>query len=137
MSRLSKLSISTTFLYLLMYNNVTSANTVQIISADLHNNSSNIWSISVTLKHEDKGWEHFADTWRVVSAKGDMLGKRVLHHPHENEQPFTRSLAGIHVPKAMKVIYIEAHDKVHGWSEKRLKIDLNKAVNGRLTVNAK
>ena len=121
-------------LNLMLISNLTLANSVEILAAELHNNSLNNWSVSITLKHEDKGWDHFADNWRVVTEKGVILGDRVLYHPHVNEQPFTRSLAGVVVPKGISIIYIEAHDKVHGWTKKTLKVDLNKAVNGRLKL---
>lgn len=121
-------------LILMLTVNVTLANQVEILAADFHNNSSNNWSVSITLKHEDKGWDHFADNWRVVTEKGDVLGDRVLYHPHVSEQPFTRSLAGVVVPNGVSIVYIEAHDKVHGWSKKIMKVDLSKAVNGRLKL---
>lgn len=113
---------------------IASAGEVDVLIADFHNNSANNWSVSVTLKHNDKGWDHFADSWRIVSEKGDMLGNRVLYHPHVNEQPFTRSLGGVVVPKGINIVYIEAHDKVHGWAADRLKVDLSKAVDGRIKV---
>jgi hypothetical protein len=59
-----------------------------------------------------------------VSEDGKVLGERTLYHPHVNEQPFTRTLSGLNIPAATKRIYIEAHDKVHGWSKDRLLIDL-------------
>ena len=55
-------------------------------------------TFSVTLEHADEGWSHYADQWEVLSLDGNLLGKRVLHHPHENEQPFTRSLSGVAIP---------------------------------------
>jgi hypothetical protein len=80
----------------------------------------------VTLKHADTGWEHYADAWRVLSPSGEELGKRVLYHPHVDEQPFTRSLGNINIPADLTEVYIEAHDKVHGWNPQRLKVPLKK-----------
>ena len=34
----------------------------------------------------------------VCTPDGKVLGYRKLHHPHENEQPFTRSLSGVEIP---------------------------------------
>lgn len=114
------------------------AGDVVIIAADLKHQGNNIWSLNVTLKHDDTGWDHYADNWRLVDAKGNILGDRVLYHPHVNEQPFTRSLNAIQIPEsAMKqgdTLYIDAHDKVHGWTKKRLSLDLNQVKNGRLKV---
>ena len=81
--------------------------------------SGNAWSFSVTLSHPDTGWDHYADGWEVVDAEGNQLGERPLAHPHENEQPFTRSQSGIVIPEDMSVVYIRARDNVHGWYEER------------------
>ena len=92
------------------------------------------WTANVTLEHGDTGWKHYADAWRVVDSKGNELGKRTLWHPHVDEQPFTRSLSGIKIPAKTKMVYIEAHDKVHGWSKDRVMVDLSKASGKRYKV---
>lgn len=85
------------------------------------------WTVSVTLQHADTGWDHYADGWRVVTADGKVLGHRTLYHPHVNEQPFTRNLSGITIPAGTNVVFIEAHDKVHGWNKDRLEVNLQQA----------
>lgn len=109
------------------------ANEVKIVSAEFQQARNGTWSVNVGLLHEDSGWHHYADIWRVVDEQGNVLGERVLLHPHENEQPFVRGTDGVEIPRG-SVIYIEAHDRVHGWTEDRLEIDLDKVENGRLTV---
>ena len=50
------------------------------------------WTFSVTVRHNDEGWDHYADIWQVLHPEtGEVLGERVLLHPHDTEQPFTRS----------------------------------------------
>jgi len=101
------------------------ADDVMIKKVELRRSKSgSSWTFHVTLKHNDTGWSHYADAWQVVDEDGKVLGKRVLYHPHENEQPFTRSLSGVNVPEDA-IIYVEAHDKVHGWSKDRVKIDFD------------
>ena len=112
------------------------AGEVKILAADFHHNSNNRWTVSVTLKHHDTGWDHYADEWRLVDENGNVLADRVLFHPHM-EQPFTRSLGGVQLPKGISTIYVEAHDKVHGWAPHRLKVDMSKSKNGELGVEAK
>jgi hypothetical protein len=73
------------------------------------------WRFSVTVRHADEGWEHYADAWRVVAPDGSVLGVRELLHPHVTEQPFTRSLAGLVVPADIDHVRIEARDSRHGW----------------------
>ena len=125
-----------TGLLILIFINTVYADDVKIFVVEFHNNEGNQWSVDVTLKHGDTGWDHYADNWRIVDDKGNILGNRVLYHPHVDEQPFTRSLSGVKVPEGTTIVYVEAHDKVHGWTPNRLKIDLNKVSRGRVRVNA-
>ena len=123
------------FLVLTMLN-IAKADDVKILAADFQRSGNNQWSVNVTLTHADSGWDHYADDWRVVDADGNILGDRVLLHPHEDEQPFTRSVGGVTVPEGVTIVYIEAHDMVHGWTPNRLTVDLSKANNGRLRVQS-
>ena len=82
------------------------------------------WRADVTLRHADSGWDHYADAWRVVDGAGNVLATRKLWHPHVDEQPFTRSQGDIKIPDSIRFVYVEAHDKVHGWSPDRVKVDL-------------
>lgn len=75
------------------------------------------WTFDVTLRHGDTGWDHYADGWRVLDEKSQELGLRTLVHPHENEQPFTRSLGGVAIPAGTKQVFIQARDNVDGWAE--------------------
>ena len=85
------------------------------------------WTVAVTLQHADSGWDHYADGWRIVAPDGTVLGHRTLYHPHVNEQPFTRNLANVMIPSGINTVYIEAHDKVHGWNPHRLEVNLQQA----------
>lgn len=82
------------------------------------------WVFNVTLKHGDTGWDHYADAWRVVTEDGKELGTRTLYHPHVDEQPFTRSLGDVTIPADVNAVYIEAHDKVHGWGKQRYRVKI-------------
>ncbi|PRY23763.1 hypothetical protein CLV78_104255 [Aliiruegeria haliotis] len=77
------------------------------------------WTFSVTLRHGDTGWDDYADGWRVLSPDGTVLGTRVLAHPHENEQPFTRSLGGVAIPEGLGEVVIEASTSPEGWGGER------------------
>ncbi|GIT90054.1 hypothetical protein JANAI62_04630 [Jannaschia pagri] len=79
--------------------------------------SANGWTFSVTVRHADTGWDHYADGWSVHAPDGTELGYRKLHHPHETEQPFTRSLGGVEIPDGIETVVIRAHDNVHGWGK--------------------
>ncbi len=112
------------------------ANEVEVVKVSIEP-SAHRWTFHVTLQHQDTGWEHYADGWRIVDEKGNLIGQRNLWHPHEKEQPFTRTLASVLVPKGTHVIFIEAHDKVHGWSKQRVRVDLRKDKGPRYVIRRK
>ena len=90
---------------------VTEAGEVEIVVAAARQEADGAYRFSVTLRHADTGWDHYADKWDVVAPDGTVLGARVLLHPHQDEQPFTRGLSGVRVPKGVKRVAIRAHDK--------------------------
>lgn len=84
------------------------------------------WRFHVTVAHGDTGWDHYADKWEVVAPDGRVLGTRTLLHPHETEQPFTRSLGGVAVPEGVDRVTVRAHDSVHGTGGKEVTVDLTR-----------
>ena len=81
-------------------------------------------TFSVTLEHDDRGWHHYVNQWDVVTLDNQLLKSRVLHHPHENEQPFTRSLSGVQVPAGLSQVKIRARDSKHGYSAQEFIVDI-------------
>lgn len=83
------------------------------------------WRFDVTIRHPDTGWDHYADGWRVLDMQGNELGMRELLHPHETEQPFTRSLSGVTIPEGVTQVQIQARCNVDGWSADTTVVTLN------------
>jgi len=83
------------------------------------------WRFDVTVRHADEGWDHYADKWEVLAPDGTVLATRTLHHPHVNEQPFTRSLSGVAVPDGVSRVTLRAHDSVHGYGGAEVTVELN------------
>lgn len=79
------------------------------------------YHIDATVQHQDKGWDHYANAWQVLDTNGKVLGERVLHHPHDDEQPFTRSLT-LRIPASVKDIVVQAKDNVHGYGGKAVTV---------------
>ena len=88
--------------------------------------SPGVYNFSVTVKHADTGWKHYANKWDILDEKNNVLGTRTLYHPHEDEQPFTRSLGSVSIPESVKKVTIRAHDNVHKYGGKEITIELNK-----------
>jgi len=71
------------------------------------------YRFAVTVGHADAGWKHYADRFEVLAPDGAVLGTRVLLHPHDDEQPFTRDLGGVKVPPGVSRVTVRAWDNVH------------------------
>lgn len=84
------------------------------------------WDFSVTLEHPDTGWDHYADGWEIVDESGKVLGTRVLHHPHVQEQPFTRSLRNVMVPDGTRKVFVRVKCSEHGWKDMLHEVSLSR-----------
>ena len=101
---------------------VARAGEADVTGVDVSAEAEGRFRFEVTVRHDDEGWDHYADKWEVLSPDGAVLGTRVLLHPHENEQPFTRSLSGVAVPDGVREVTVRAHDKVHGFGGAELTV---------------
>ena len=111
---ISKIFLGTKFSFAVLMMVSANAGEVKIINATATQQVNDTWSISVTLQHDDAGWDHYANRWDVLDTDGNLLGSRMLLHPHINEQPFTRSLDSIEIPKSLTEVTIQANDSLHG-----------------------
>lgn len=83
------------------------------------------YNFSVTVRHDDDGWRHFADKWTILAPDSEtVLGERVLFHPHDDEQPFTRSLRAVLIPARYKQVRVRVHDRMHGWGSTDVVVDV-------------
>jgi len=92
------------------------------------------WTFQVTVAHPDTGWEDYADGWDVVLPDGTVLlpdagssFTRTLTHPHETEQPVTRSQSGLVIPVGVDQVVVRAHDIVDGFGGKTVTVFLDQA----------
>jgi TolB protein len=102
---------------------------VEFVVAELQSNGT--WRFTVTVRHPDTGWEDYADGWDVVLPDGTVVLSdenatftRLLLHPHETEQPFTRSQSGLEIPEGITTVTVRAHDIVDGWGGQTVTLDL-------------
>ena len=93
--------------------------------------SDGLWTFHVTVRHPDTGWEDYADGWDVVLPDGTVVKPdpnspftRLLTHPHETEQPFTRSLSGIEIPAGLTTVIVRARCTQHGLGTVVVEVDL-------------
>lgn len=96
----------------------------RVVHAEASANGDGSYTVSATVRHGDTGWDHYADNFEVLAPDGTMLARRVLYHPHVDEQPFTRSAGDVVVPPGIKSVIVRAHDKVHGYGKGTVTIKL-------------
>ena len=90
-----------------------------------------IWTFHVTVSHPDTGWKDYANGWDVVLPDKTVVKTniddgftRVLWHPHETEQPFTRGQSGLKIPSTIEKVRVRAHDLVNGFGGKEVVVNL-------------
>ena len=106
---------------------------VEYVKATMASNGT--WRFDVTVRHNDEGWDHYADAWRVADPRtGEVLGERILAHPHETEQPFTRSQSGITIPSDLSQVLVQAKCNVHGFGGREILVDLSQPEGDGYTV---
>lgn len=107
----------------------------QVTWVDVTARADGTYAFAVTVRHDDTGWDHYADAWEVVDPRTDeVLATRELLHPHETEQPFTRSLDGVLLPEDVTVVLVRARCNVHGFGGRTVTIDLTVAEGEGYTV---
>ena len=84
------------------------AGEADVVDVAVRSSPDGAFHFDVTVRHADAGWKHYADAFEIVGPKGSVLGTRVLLHPHETEQPFTRSLGGVRVPVGIGAVDVRA-----------------------------
>ncbi|MEM1365826.1 MAG: hypothetical protein AAGH82_08765 [Pseudomonadota bacterium] len=95
-----------------------------VINVVVRERADGTYLFDVTVQHADEGWEHYANAFEIVGPDGNVLGTRVLAHPHVEEQPFTRSLSRVEIPAGLTEVTVRAVDSVHGIGGKTMLIAL-------------
>lgn len=86
--------------------------------------SNNLCRFKITVQHNDEGWEHYAKHVEILNMNRDkLLGSRLFHHPHVQEQPFTRT-ATVLFKEPVDQVIIRAFDTVHEFGGKELVVEI-------------
>ena len=100
----------------------------QVVNVRAVQKDKELWRFDVTVRHNDEGWEHYADAWQVVQPSDKkVLAERILAHPHVSEQPFTRSQSGVSIPATLTVVSVRAKCNVHGFGGREITVDLSRS----------
>lgn len=113
-----------TFLILLLVTAQTAFADNATITGVRTSQTDGLWTFDVTITHEDTGWGHFSDAWRILDKEGKEIGLRTLIHPHVDEQPLTRSLSGIQLPPGTTEVGIQTRDTMNGWASQITDVEI-------------
>ena len=90
------------------------AGDADVIHVDIRERTRGVYDLDVTVRSRDTGWSRYADRIEALGPDGAVLGTRILEHPHETEQPFTRDLYDLRVPAGIARITVRARFKPTG-----------------------
>ncbi len=102
------------------------AGEADVVDVTVNCRSNSICDFSVTVRHADEGWDHYADGWEVMTLDGKSLAIRELLHPHDNEQPFTRSIEDVEIPEDIAKVVVRARDSRHLYGGKEITVKIPK-----------
>ncbi len=102
----------------------TSLEFAQVTQVVATQQSSGSWCFNTSVRHNDQGWDHYADRWEILDLAGNQLGYRSLGHPHDNEQPFARSRCKISIPSKISKVIVRAKCNKHGFGGKAFIVNL-------------
>lgn len=100
------------------------AGEADVVDVKVRRNSTGTYDFDITVKSVDKGWDYYADAFEVLGPDGRVLGRRILLHPHETEQPFTRDLYGVSIPAGVTQVTVRARHKPRGYDGATLQVKL-------------
>ncbi len=81
-----------------------------------------IYQITVTVQHQDTGWDNYVDAWQIVAPDGDILGTRIIFEPRLDKTTHVTGLAGVVIPEEIKEVTIRAHNVAEGYSGQPLTV---------------
>lgn len=100
------------------------ASEADVLDVEVIDKGDNRYTFNVTIRHEDTGWDHYADRWEILNLQEEIIAVRSLRHPHMKQESFTRSLPFVPVHQDTKEIKVRAHCSVDGFTGKQVVIKL-------------
>lgn len=102
------------------------AGEADVVAVNVRRSAPGAYDFDVTIRSVDRGWDHYADAFEVLAPDGTLLGRRVLAHPHETEQPFTRELYGVRIPPQIERVTVRARHKPKGYDGRNVTVAVPK-----------
>ncbi len=91
--------------------------TATVVARDADN-----FDFDVTVSSPYDTPQRYADGFRVTGKGGEIYGERKLWHDHATEQPFTRDLHGVRIPRAVRGVVVQARDQKFGYGGRTVEL---------------
>lgn len=95
-----------------------------VISVKVRASGSDRFDFDVTISSPYDSPQRYADGFRAMSVDGHVFGERKLLHDHADEQPFTRDLYGVSIPRTIRFVVVQARDQKYGYGGRTARITL-------------
>lgn len=95
-----------------------------VLAAKVRASGADVFDFDVTVSSPYDTVARYADAFRVVGPDGMVFGERVLLHDHAGEQPFTRDLHGVKIPRGIRSVVVQARDQRYGYGGKTVRVQL-------------
>jgi len=89
-----------------------------VVAVKIRAHASGNFDFDVTVSSPYDSPGRYADAFRVAGTDGKIYGERVLLHDHAEEQPFTRDLYGVTIPRGVRTVVVQARDQKYGYGGK-------------------
>ena len=94
------------------------------VNVKVHARGTYTFDFDVTVSSPYDTPQRYADAFRAMGKDGTVFGERTLVHDHATEQPFTRDLYGVNIPRGVRVVVIQARDQHYGYGGKTVEVVL-------------
>ncbi|MBU1223529.1 MAG: hypothetical protein KKA22_03130 [Gammaproteobacteria bacterium] len=95
-----------------------------VVAVKAQSRAADTFDFDVTVSSPYDTPQRYADAFRVVGKDGTVHGERRLLHDHAGEQPFTRDLYGVRIPRGVRAVTVQARDQKYGYGGKTVEVAL-------------
>lgn len=95
-----------------------------VVAAKAQARGTDSFDFDVTVSSPYDTPQRYADAFRVLGKDGTVFGERILLHDHAGEQPFTRDLYGVRIPRGIRTVTVQARDQKYGYGGKTVEVGL-------------
>lgn len=95
-----------------------------VIGAKVLARGADTFDFDITVSSPYDTPQRYADGFRVAGRDGTIYGERKLLHDHATEQPFTRDLYGVRIPRQIRSVMLQARDQKFGYGGKTVEVFL-------------